>query len=54
MKFNKLIYVYWETPTNDESYMMASKYIPEVNDGTKVAVYELKEVKTLSIIAELK
>jgi len=44
-KFPKQIYVRWEPCADDSPYMVASKS-PDGEDGEKVAIYTLKEVKT--------
>ena len=44
-KFPKTIYVRWIPCENEAPYMTTSK-VPDGEDGEKVAIYVLKEVKT--------
>ena len=52
-RFPKVIYVQWEPPgSRDEPYITAAE-IPDGLDGERVAIYELKEVKTKKIVESL-
>ena len=52
MKFPKKMYVRFEKPDFEEGYFLASKN-PDGERGNKIAIYELKEIKTLVIKEEL-
>jgi hypothetical protein len=52
MKFPKELHVRYEKPNNEDGYFLASKAI-EGEHGEKIAIYELKEIKTLVIKEEL-
>lgn len=43
--FPKIIYVRWEPSANEDPYLLGFKS-PDGEDGEKVAIYVLKEVKT--------
>jgi hypothetical protein len=52
--FPKLIYVTREHPASDESYLaVQGNVLNEVEDGAKVAVYKLVEVRTAKVTREL-
>ncbi len=50
--FPRLIYVKWELCHNEDPYLVASK-TPDGEDGDKVAIYVLKEVKTRRVVESL-
>jgi hypothetical protein len=55
MKFPKTIYANWKEPLNEEPYLRVTTKIETINEYTdKVAIYELKEIKTLKVTRELK
>jgi hypothetical protein len=45
MKYPKIIYIQTEKERDNTEYLLAWETAEEANDG-KIAVYELKEVKT--------
>ena len=51
-KFPKLIYVKWEPCTCEPPYLAASK-TPDGEDGEKIAIYVLKEIKTQRVVESL-
>ena len=52
MKFPKQLYVRFEQPPSEEGYFLANKEV-DGEHGERIAIYELKEVKTLVITNEL-
>ena len=52
-KFPKLIYVRWEETGGDEEPFMCAATTPEAEDGEKVAIYTLKEIKTKKVVESL-
>ncbi len=52
--FPKKIFVNWEKSTNNEQWLALETNIESIDEGTgTVAIYELKEVKTLKVTREL-
>lgn len=52
-KFPKVIYVRWEEPGRDEDPFMTAATTADGEDGEKVAIYELKQIKTKKIVESL-
>lgn len=54
-KFPKEVLVVREKPANDDPYLavVGDRDVPFNDDGTRVAVYELKEVRVLKIKTKL-
>lgn len=46
LKFPKQIYVKREEDTDGSSYLLADETPDTIEDGEKVAIYELREVQT--------
>jgi len=51
-KFPKTVYVKWEPSDNEPPYLSASER-PDGEDGEKVGIYILKEIKTRRVVKTL-
>lgn len=49
MKFPKRLYIHRDPNTDSECFLADERFYADCEDGTKVAVYQLVEVKTLKI-----
>lgn len=52
-KFPKQIYVRWKEPKDDDAFLVAAETLEDGEDGEKVAIYILKEVKTKRVVDSL-
>jgi len=52
-KFHKTIYVRWEEAGRGEEPFMTAATTPDGEDGEKVGIYTLTEIKTCKIVESL-